>query len=157
MFTDNLTVWNYRREIIMEIIFNNPEKTIENKQKFIIAELKLLLKLLMRNQKSFPLWFHRQWCIVKGIEEQQFRHLSASSHDTPMTIRGGGDPRHPVASYAEVKNGPATPEPSPPMRMAASWSSVCMDHRIQGCWRRIKAPPSGAPLDRQSHKGTAET
>jgi len=68
LFTDNLTVWNYRREIIMEIIFNNPEKTIENKQKFIIAELKLLLKLLMRNQKSFPLWFHRQWCIVKGIE-----------------------------------------------------------------------------------------
>jgi geranylgeranyl transferase type-2 subunit alpha len=68
LFTDNYTVWNYRREIIMEIVFNKPEKTIEDKEKFIISELKLLLKLLTKNQKSFPLWFHRQWCIVKGIE-----------------------------------------------------------------------------------------
>eukprot|EP00826_Nyctotherus_ovalis_P022658 TRINITY_DN1751_c0_g1_i14.p1 TRINITY_DN1751_c0_g1~~TRINITY_DN1751_c0_g1_i14.p1 ORF type:complete len:512 (+),score=178.98 TRINITY_DN1751_c0_g1_i14:168-1703(+) len=68
LFTDNYTVWNYRREIIQEIVFKSSEKSVEDKKKFIVSELKLILKLLMRNQKSFPLWFHRQWCIEYGLK-----------------------------------------------------------------------------------------
>ncbi len=42
----------------------------------------------------------------------------------PMTIRAGGDSRSPHGADAEENNGPANPGPSPPMRMAASWSAL---------------------------------
>ena len=68
LFCDNYTVWNYRREIIQEIVFNNDKKTTAEKYEFLGNELKHLLKLMMKNQKSYPLWFHRQWCIQNGLK-----------------------------------------------------------------------------------------
>jgi len=68
LFNDNYTVWNFRRELINELILKPTEKPISAKYEFIINELKYLLKLMMKSPKSYPLWFHRGWCIQNGLE-----------------------------------------------------------------------------------------
>lgn len=68
LFDDNYTVWNFRRELMQELVLKQADKPLAEKYAFMAGELKLLLKLMMRNPKSFTLWYHRMWCIEQGLD-----------------------------------------------------------------------------------------
>ena len=40
---------------------------LKEKYNFIIKELEFVVKGIMRNPKSYMLWFHRQWAIERGL------------------------------------------------------------------------------------------
>ena len=58
---DFSTLWNYRREIIEHLFSEEPNAA--KKLEMIGAELKFLVKGIMRSPKSYTLWFQRQWSI----------------------------------------------------------------------------------------------
>ena len=67
---DFSTLWNYRREIISHLFsteFEQMESPVEKKYEFVLRELEFLVKGIMKNPKSYTLWFHRQWAIEKGL------------------------------------------------------------------------------------------
>ena len=67
---DFSTLWNYRREIITHLFlaeFDAMESATEKKYEFVTRELEFLVKGIMKNPKSYTLWFHRQWAIEKGL------------------------------------------------------------------------------------------
>jgi len=57
---DYNTLWNYRREILLHL-FTDME--VPKKLELVAAELKFLVKAIMRSPKSYTLWFQRQWAI----------------------------------------------------------------------------------------------
>lgn len=63
------TIWNYKREI-MEDIFS--KSTPEDNYKLIGKELMTLIQQMKENPKSYTIWFHRQWTIMKGLEIEKY-------------------------------------------------------------------------------------
>jgi len=59
---DMSTLWNYRREILQHI-FATEMETDAQKLGLIGAELKFLVKAIMKSPKSYSLWFQRQWAL----------------------------------------------------------------------------------------------
>ena len=57
------TVWNYRREMIIDA-------------PALIGELKLLEMVLSKTLKSYCVWFHRRWCFNKLIDLYDEAELS---------------------------------------------------------------------------------
>jgi geranylgeranyl transferase type-2 subunit alpha len=55
-------------EIITSEILTQPNPQVI---KFVQSELKLLQKLILKDPKSYCLWYHRQWCIVEGIKKEE--------------------------------------------------------------------------------------
>ena len=59
---DHYTIFNYRREILSNIF---ETEAIEETEATLKNELMMLLKFIKQNPKSYTLWFHRQWVILK--------------------------------------------------------------------------------------------
>jgi hypothetical protein len=56
LMTDFSTIWGYRKEIIMEI---RNKQDDEEFYKFIQKEIKEISPIMLKNPKSYVLWFHR--------------------------------------------------------------------------------------------------
>ena len=48
------------------------KKTPQENYKFLAEELMMLIKAMKANPKSYTLWFHRQWSILKGLDIEQY-------------------------------------------------------------------------------------
>ncbi|KAG2171425.1 hypothetical protein INT43_009086 [Umbelopsis isabellina] len=59
---DFYTIWNYRREILLNGIFL--EMTEEEKEATLKQELGFFMELIRINPKSYWLWNHRRWCLA---------------------------------------------------------------------------------------------
>ncbi|KAJ1787697.1 hypothetical protein LPJ59_005681, partial [Coemansia sp. RSA 2399] len=58
--TELHTVWNYRREIIVHL---DEWQDAEKRQALLERELAFLLEILVKNIKSYWMWFHRVWAL----------------------------------------------------------------------------------------------
>lgn len=65
LMPDFYTLWNYRKDIISHI-----KSTTESQQfyEFIQKELKSIMPVMMKNPKSYVLWFHRIWILKMAAE-----------------------------------------------------------------------------------------
>lgn len=64
------TVWNYRKELIINYLFEGlAEDDIEKKHEILTEELYFVTQQLHRSPKSYWIWNHRMWCL-------QMDHLS---------------------------------------------------------------------------------
>ena len=59
---DYSTLWNYRREILSHL-FDELGDDTKSKLEMVGAELKFLVKAIMKSPKSYTLWHQRQWAI----------------------------------------------------------------------------------------------
>lgn len=55
------TIWNYRREIMLQGLFPDADET--TKQALLSSELKLLQAILQDYPKIYWIWNHRKWCL----------------------------------------------------------------------------------------------
>ena len=44
------------------------KKTPQENYKLLAEELLMLIKAMKANPKSYTLWFHRQWSLLKGLD-----------------------------------------------------------------------------------------
>ncbi|KAG1176673.1 hypothetical protein G6F70_003372 [Rhizopus microsporus] len=58
---DFYTIWNYRRQVLLNSILKPDEE--EENQKVFQKELMLFMQLIKLNPKSYWLWNHRFWCL----------------------------------------------------------------------------------------------
>ncbi|KAJ2847912.1 Rab geranylgeranyltransferase, partial [Coemansia erecta] len=58
--TELHTVWNYRREIIVRL---DEWQDAKKRQALLERELAFLLEILVKNIKSYWMWFHRMWAL----------------------------------------------------------------------------------------------
>jgi geranylgeranyl transferase type-2 subunit alpha len=58
---DFYTIWNYRRQVLLNSILKPNEE--EENQKVFQKELLLFMQLIKLNPKSYWLWNHRFWCL----------------------------------------------------------------------------------------------
>lgn len=65
LMPDYPTLWSIRKILIEQFM-----KTVtdEKLKEFLLKEIKSILPIMMKNPKSYLLWFHRQWCLVKCVE-----------------------------------------------------------------------------------------
>jgi geranylgeranyl transferase type-2 subunit alpha len=71
---DYYTIWNYRREILLQGIF--PTMDDEAKQQVLQQELEFFMQLIRINPKSYSMWNHRRWCLSvmsKPDWQQEFK------------------------------------------------------------------------------------
>lgn len=66
---DFSTIWNYKREIMESVL---KSKDPPEQYKMLGMELLMLIKAMKQNPKSYTLWFHRMWCLEKGLEIEKF-------------------------------------------------------------------------------------
>jgi geranylgeranyl transferase type-2 subunit alpha len=59
---DYYTIWNYRREILLNGIFLDANE--EEKDAIYKQELGFFMELIRINPKSYWLWNHRRWCLA---------------------------------------------------------------------------------------------
>jgi geranylgeranyl transferase type-2 subunit alpha len=58
------TVWNYRKELILNYFFKDiKESDYEKKHSILVEELYFVLKKLKKYPKSYWIWNHRIWCL----------------------------------------------------------------------------------------------
>jgi geranylgeranyl transferase type-2 subunit alpha len=55
------TIWNYRRDILLNFVLQPGQE--EENQKVFKEELLLFMQLIRMNPKSYWLWNHRFWCL----------------------------------------------------------------------------------------------
>jgi geranylgeranyl transferase type-2 subunit alpha len=65
LMPDYPTLWSIRK-ILMEQKL--PTMTDDEAMAFLLKEIKSILPIMMKNPKSYLLWYHRIWCLVKCIE-----------------------------------------------------------------------------------------
>lgn len=58
------TVWNYRREILLELFKSG---SVDENQAVLTQDLQLLLSLLKRYPKCYWIWNHRRWCLFELV------------------------------------------------------------------------------------------
>jgi len=56
LMPDFSTIWNYRKELIQNIKINKEEGEF---YAFLQAEIKGIMPIMMKNTKSYVLWYHR--------------------------------------------------------------------------------------------------
>eukprot|EP00639_Heterosigma_akashiwo_P004198 CAMPEP_0194583628 /NCGR_PEP_ID=MMETSP0292-20121207/16472_1 /TAXON_ID=39354 /ORGANISM="Heterosigma akashiwo, Strain CCMP2393" /LENGTH=219 /DNA_ID=CAMNT_0039438325 /DNA_START=89 /DNA_END=748 /DNA_ORIENTATION=- len=63
---DNYSLWNYRREILLEVYSKeeNGVRTLTLEEDQRAGELQLTQDGIGRNPKSYPAWHQRQWLII---------------------------------------------------------------------------------------------
>lgn len=58
------TVWNYRKDLIINYIFKGEKfDDLKSRHEFLVIELEFILKRLKRSPKSYWIWNHRIWCL----------------------------------------------------------------------------------------------
>eukprot|EP00741_Cyanophora_paradoxa_P025202 tig00000350_g24327.t1 len=65
---ENYTIWNYRREILKELL---KDKTEEESKAICKQELSVVDSALAVNPKVYCLWWHRRWLIGTGFCDPQ--------------------------------------------------------------------------------------
>ena len=65
LMPDYPTLWSIRK-ILMEQKL--PTMKDDEAMAFLLKEIKSILPIMMKNPKSYLLWYHRIWCLVKCIE-----------------------------------------------------------------------------------------
>ena len=65
LMPDYPTLWSIRKILIEQYL---PTIKDEEAMEFIIKEIKSILPIMMKNPKSYLLWYHRIWCLGKCIE-----------------------------------------------------------------------------------------
>ena len=65
LMPDYPTLWSIRKILIEQYL---PTIKDEEAMEFIIKEIKSILPIMMKNPKSYLLWYHRIWCLEKCIE-----------------------------------------------------------------------------------------
>jgi len=75
------TIWNYKWEIMDDIISKQDGDT---NYKMLCGELLVLIKQMKENPKSYTVWFHRQWTILKGLDIEKYM-----SDEQLMAANGG--------------------------------------------------------------------
>ena len=65
LMPDYPTLWSIRKILIEQCL---PTIKDEEAMEFIIKEIKSILPIMMKNPKSYLLWYHRIWCLEKCIE-----------------------------------------------------------------------------------------
>ena len=65
LMPDFPSIWNIRKEKLEHFISTNPwSQTID----LIKREIKSIFPIMMKNPKSYLLWYHRVWCLSKVLE-----------------------------------------------------------------------------------------
>ena len=65
LMPDYPTIWAIRK-ILMEQYL--PTLTDDEAMEYLLKEIKAILPVMMKNPKTYLLWHHRVWCLVKCIE-----------------------------------------------------------------------------------------
>ena len=65
LMSDYSTIWAIRK-ILMEQYL--PTLTDDESMEYLLKEIKAILPIMMKNPKTYLLWHHRVWCLVKCIE-----------------------------------------------------------------------------------------
>ena len=65
LMPDYPTIWAVRK-ILMEQYL--PTLTDDEAMEYLLKEIKAILPVMMKNPKTYLLWHHRVWCLVKCIE-----------------------------------------------------------------------------------------
>ncbi|XP_017775253.1 PREDICTED: geranylgeranyl transferase type-2 subunit alpha [Nicrophorus vespilloides] len=60
---DISTLWNYRKEVILQEIETSDKSNEEELGKFMTSEIKLTEQCLLANPKSYGSWYHRFWVL----------------------------------------------------------------------------------------------
>ena len=74
LMPDYPTLWSIRKILIEQYI---PTVKDEEAMTFLLKEIKSILPIMVKNPKSYLLWYHRVWCLVKCIEIEKKK-------DTPL-------------------------------------------------------------------------
>ena len=73
LMPDYPTLWSIRKILIEQY---SPTIKDEEAMAFLLKEIKSILPIMTKNPKSYLLWYHRVWCLVKCIEiEKKKTHL----------------------------------------------------------------------------------
>ena len=65
LMPDYPTLWSIRKILIEQYL---PTITDDKCKEFLAKEIKSILPIMMKNPKSYLLWYHRVWCLVKYVE-----------------------------------------------------------------------------------------
>jgi geranylgeranyl transferase type-2 subunit alpha len=65
LMPDYPTLWSIRKILIEQYL---PTISDDNCKQFLAKEIKSILAIMMKNPKSYLLWYHRVWCLVKYVE-----------------------------------------------------------------------------------------
>ena len=65
LMPDYPTLWSIRKILTEQYL---PTITEDEAMEFLTKEIKTILPIMMKNPKSYLLWYHRIWCLVKCIE-----------------------------------------------------------------------------------------
>lgn len=65
LMPDYPTLWSIRKILIEQHL---PTITDDQCKEFLAKEIKSILPIMMKNPKSYLLWYHRVWCLVKYVE-----------------------------------------------------------------------------------------
>ena len=65
LMPDYPTLWSIRKILIEQYL---PTITDDQCKEFLAKEIKSILPIMMKNPKSYLLWYHRVWCLVKYVE-----------------------------------------------------------------------------------------
>ena len=65
LMPDYPTLWSIRKIMIEQYL---PTITDDKCKEFLAKEIKSILPIMMKNPKSYLLWYHRVWCLVKYVE-----------------------------------------------------------------------------------------
>ncbi|CAO3691655.1 unnamed protein product [Umbelopsis ramanniana] len=99
---DYYTIWNYRREILLQGIF--PTMDDEAKQQVLQQELEFFMQLIRINPKSYSMWNHRRWCLSvmsKPDWQQEFKLVGKMLDLDARNFHGWSYRRNVVANIRE--------------------------------------------------------
>ncbi|KAG2180774.1 hypothetical protein INT44_003781 [Umbelopsis vinacea] len=99
---DYYTIWNYRREILLQGIF--PTMDEEAKQQVLQQELEFFMQLIRINPKSYSMWNHRRWCLSvmsKPDWQQEFKLVGKMLDLDARNFHGWSYRRNVVANIRE--------------------------------------------------------
>ena len=65
LLPDFSTLWTIRKKMIEQHIQELKDDEIVD---YLVKEIKAIFPIMMKNPKSYLLWYHRVWCVVKCIE-----------------------------------------------------------------------------------------
>ena len=65
LMPDYPTLWTIRKILIEQHL---PSINEDESMEFLLKEIKSITPIMMKNPKSYLLWYHRIWCLVKCIE-----------------------------------------------------------------------------------------
>jgi len=83
MSADCYSIWNYRKEILTDLETTLPDSTLERYK----DELKWIEQLLPQHPKSYWVWFHRKWLVLRIPDMDWSRELSLCTRALDLDIR----------------------------------------------------------------------